>query len=178
MLRWGPKVRTIPTVKFDTSRFTATVLTDLERSVREPPEATPANFEAIYDASLHSFAVGGDLHFLSIDLMAMNIDGMTLERAGEISNQLWFRARETMDRQRSLELGITKAKWVYSNAPCMVDPTEPTPADLKRDAAHRAANGKLYVITEGLEVDGKVTLAGREPGCKCSSSSVLSGLAD
>jgi hypothetical protein len=172
----GLKVRKMPTVKFDTSRLTVSVLDDLERGIRELPEATPKNFNALYDISLRSFTSGGDLHFLSSALMAMNIEGMTLERAAQISRHLWFRAIEMMDRERQSKLGITKARWIYSNAPCMVDPTDPTPADLKRDSAHRASNGKLYLVAEGLRVDGKLTWPGREPGCRCSSRSVNSEL--
>lgn len=34
----------IPTVKFDTSRLTQTVLVDLERNIRELPEVTEHHF--------------------------------------------------------------------------------------------------------------------------------------
>ena len=172
----GLKMSKMPTVKFDTSRLTATVLDDLERGIQELPEATPKNFDALYDISLRSFTSGGNLRFLSSALMTMNIEGMTLERAAQISRQLWFRAIEMMGRERQSKLGITKARWMYSNAPCMVDPTDPTSTDLKRDAAHRAAHGKLYVVAEGLRVHGKLTWPGREPGCRCWSRSVISEL--
>jgi hypothetical protein len=80
---------------------------------------------------------------------------------------------EKIDRERQSALGITHAIWLYANAPCMKDPFHPTAADVKRDAAHREANGKKYRIDKGLLVDGKRTWPGKEEECKCISRSVI-----
>jgi hypothetical protein len=152
------------------------VLADLERAVLELPETTPDNFEKIYDIALRSIASGGDLYLFSTSLMSTGIGGMTGQRAAEISTQLWFRAKEMMDRERHADLGITRARWAYSNAPCMVNPAKPAPADRRRDAAHKDANGKVYVITEGLMLEGKRTWPGRERGCRCIGRSLIPGL--
>lgn len=168
----------IPTVKFDTSRLTKTVLADLESNIRELPEIEGPHFQEIYDLALRSFRVGGDLHTLSTGIMAMNIDGITRPRAAQISMHLWFRAQELMDREQRAKIGITRARWIYSNAPCIPNPKAPAPNDLSRDAAHRAANGKIYVITDGMLLNGKRTWPGRELGCKCTSRSIIPGLED
>ena len=165
-----------PAIAFDTSCLTPTVLADLEHSVWELPEVNPQNFETFYDMALRSIASGGDLHLFSTAIMAMNIEGLTGQRAAQISMHLWFRVKEMIDRERKVDLGITQARWVYSNAPCMVNPAKPTPADLKRNAAHKAANGMLYAIADGLMLNGKRSWPGRERGCRCTSRSLIPGL--
>lgn len=171
-------MKRIPTVKFDTSRLTRAVLADLERNIRDLPEVAEQNFDDVYDVALRSIAAGGDLYMLSTGLVAMNIDGMTSQRAAQISKQLWFRAKEIMDREQQAELGITEAQWMYSHAPCMIDPRKPTSSDLLQDAAHKAANGKIYRIADGMLMNGRRTWPGREYGCKCSSKPRIFGFED
>ncbi len=168
----------MPTVKFDTSRLTATVLAEVESAVRELPEVTRENFGDVYDLTVRACARGGDMALLSGGLMEMDLRGMSWKRASQISRELWFRAKELMDRERQAELGITHARWRYANAPCMVDPANPSDSDLKRDAAHKAADGKVYVIADGLLIDGRLSWPGREPGCRCSSRSIFPGVSE
>lgn len=171
-------MKRIPTVKFDTSRLTQTVLADLERNIRELPQIAEHDFDDVYDVALRSIAAGGDLHMLSTGLVAMNIEGMTPRRASQISTFLWFRAQERMEREQLAAAGITEARWMYSRAPCMVDPKKPTAQDLLQDAAHKAADGKRYCIAEGLLINGRRTWPGREFGCKCSSQPRIPGFED
>lgn len=143
----GLKVSQLPTAPFGTSHLTAPALTDLDGNVPRLPESTAANFEAIYAASLHSFASSAGQHTLPCRLMTMGINGMTHERAAETSRQLCFRAREMMDRNQRLKLGVTKANAGQGNARRMADPAAPPPADLKRDSGHRAASRRLYTAS-------------------------------
>jgi hypothetical protein len=106
----------------------------------------------------------------------MKIDGMTKGRAAELALSLNNKATALIDRERQASLGISHAKWMYSNAPCMKDPSRPVAADARQDSAHRSANGKQYEIGMGLFVDGKWTWPGVEEGCKCSSRAILPGL--
>jgi hypothetical protein len=168
-------MKQIPTVKFDTSRLSYTVLADLEKAIRDLPEVNEQNFDDFYDLALRSLAAGGDLHKLSTGIAAMNIDGMTSQRSAQISNHLWFRAREMMQRDQADKLGIDRARWMYCNAPCMANPKAPTTEDLRRDSAHKAADGRIYVIAEGLVVDGKRTWPGHEDGCRCMSRTLVPG---
>ncbi len=166
----------LPTITFDTSRLTPTVLADLERNVLKLPEIDQRNFEAFYDLALRAMATGGDLDFFCNGINELNIAGMTGQRAAQISMSLWFKAKGKMDREQQAEIGITRARWAYSNAPCMIDPRKPTPADLRINEAHKAANGKIYLIAEGMLIEGTRTWPGDEWYCKCSSQSEFPGL--
>jgi uncharacterized protein with gpF-like domain len=168
-------MKRIPTVKFDASRLTATVLAEVELAVRELPEVTRDKFDDVYDLTVRACARGGDMYLLSTGLMEMGLRGMSRERASQVSRELWFRAKDLMDRERQAKLGVTRARWRYVNAPCMIDPGNPSAADSRRNAAHKAADGKVYVIADGLLIDGKRSWPGREPGCKCSSRPIIPG---
>jgi uncharacterized protein with gpF-like domain len=124
----------------------------------------------IYEAALGSVSAGRDLNVLFLALM--KIEGMSKERAAEIARSLNNKATAIINRERQASLGITHAKWMYANAPCMRDPNHPSTAEVQRDAAHCAANGKKYEIGKGLFVDGKWTWPGVEEGCKCASRAI------
>jgi hypothetical protein len=166
----------LPTIEFDTSRLTPTVLADLERNILELPEINRQNFEAFYDLALRAMATGGDLGFFCSGIDDLNIAGMTGQRVAQISMSLWFKAKGKMDREQQAQIGVTHARWAYSNAPCMPNPKKPTPADLRINEAHRAANGTRYLIAEGLLIDGTRTWPGEDWYCKCSSRSIIPGL--
>ena len=171
-----PNLQTLPTVKFDASTVNESVKADLRRSINSLPDLQKKHTQQIYEAVLRSILAGRDLHLAFTAIMA--IDGMSEERAAEISRSLNDRATALIGRERQASLGITQAKWMYSNAPCMRDPNHPTAADVQRDSAHRSANGKHYEIGKGLFVDGKWTWPGVEEGCKCSSRAILPGLTE
>jgi len=125
---------------------------------------------------LRAMATGGNLDFFSRGIEDLQIAGMTGQRAAQISMALWFKAKGKMDREQQAQIGITHARWVYSNAPCMPNPKKPTAADLRINGAHKAVNGTLYLIAEGLLIEGKRTWPGDEWYCKCSSRSEVPGL--
>ena len=89
----------------------------------------------------------------------------------QIARLLNNKATALMDRERQGSLGIKQAHWLYSGAPCELNPKKPT----GQDTAHRAANGKLYDVSTGIFLNGKWTWPGVEPGCRCISKSVVPG---
>jgi hypothetical protein len=161
----------IPTVKFDSSRVTVTVKIDLAKNISDLREIDKTNFEQVYDAALRSISAGRDLHLLYNALMQLNISGMTKRRAEEITLELNNKATALMNKERPESLGIKQAQWLYSGAPCEINPKKPT----GQDAVHRAANGKLFDVSKGMFLNGKWTWPGVEPGCKCVSKSIIPG---
>jgi uncharacterized protein with gpF-like domain len=166
----------IPTVKFDASQVTEAVKADLRKNIILLGDIDKNHFEQVYDAALRSISAGQDLHVLYSALMQMNINGMTKRRAGDIARLLNNKATALMQRVRQETLGITQAKWLYSGAPCKINPKKPTDQENQQDAAHRAANGKLFDVSKGMFLDGKWTWPRVEPGCRCVSISVIPGL--
>jgi uncharacterized protein with gpF-like domain len=164
----------MPTVKFDASLVTKKVKADLRRNVEQLEDIPKRHTREIYDAALAMIEAGGNMPLLYNDLL--KLDGMTKGRAGEITRALARKAHALTEQERQVRLGIIHATWMYAGAPCMVNPSNPTDADRKQDAAHIAANGKRFEVAKGLNIDGAWTSPGRGPGCKCVSRSVIPGL--
>ena len=161
----------IPTVKFDASMVTDTVKADIRRNIMLLEEIDKNHFARVYDAALRSISAGRDLTVLYNVLLELNINGMTKRRAGEIARLLNNKASALIDRERQESLGIKQALWLYSGAPCEINPKKPT----GQDTAHRAANGKPFDVRKGMFLDGKWTWPGVEPGCRCVSQSIVRG---
>jgi hypothetical protein len=164
----------MPTVKFDPSTVTKSVKADLRRNIELLDYLGKEHVPQIYEAAVRSVSAGRDLNVLFLALM--KIEGMSKGRAAEIARSLNNKATAIINRERQASLGITHAKWMYANAPCMKDPKRPSAADVKQDSAHRLANGSRYETRKGLFVDGKWTWPGVEEGCKCTSRSIVPGL--
>jgi uncharacterized protein with gpF-like domain len=130
----------------------------------------------VYVAAVRSVTKGRDLGLLARAIIELNIDGMTKSRAAQISGSLNNKASAVITRERQESLGISQATWLYSGAPCAVDPKDPTPQETRRDAAHKAANGKTYDVSKGMYLNKKWTWPGVEDGCKCMSKSFIPGL--
>ena len=175
---YSPSVRhdlqAMPTVKFDPSALTKNVKADLRRNIELLDDLEKKHVPRIYQAALRSVSAGRDLNVLFLALM--KIEGMSKGRAAEIARSLNDEAMAIINRERQTSLGITHAKWMYANAPCMKNPSHPSAAEIQQDSAHHAANGKRYEISKGLFLEGKWTWPGVEEGCKCVSRSVLPGL--
>lgn len=165
----------IPTVKFDDSLVTEAVKADLKKNIMLLGEIDKNNFEQVYDAALRSISAGRDLFLFTSALVQMNIDGMTKQRAADIARLLNNKATALMQRTRQAALGITQAKWLYSGAPCKINPKNSSDHENRQDAAHRDANGKLFDVSKGMFLDGKWTWPGVEPGYRCVSNSVVPG---
>jgi len=162
--------RTIPTVSFNASHVTNAVKADIRRNILLL-EIHSEYADRVYDAAVRSVSAGRDLSLLYNTLIRLNISGMTKRRAEEIARLLNNRATALMDRQRQESLGITQAVWLYSGAPCEIDPKKAT----GQDAAHRAANGQSFDVRKGLLLNGKRTWPGVDPGCRCASKSIIHG---
>jgi uncharacterized protein with gpF-like domain len=168
----------IPTVKFDASRVTDAVKAEIRNSVSEIEGPTDPQREAIYCAALRSVSAGGDLHTLYAALMELGVDGLTKKKASAIAVRINNRAASLMNKTKQQSLGIEYARWMYSGAPCVTNPKKPTPADIEQDAAHKAANGQRFKISEGMLLNGKWTWPGNNDGCRCVSRSIIPGLDD
>jgi uncharacterized protein with gpF-like domain len=153
---------------------TKRVKADLRKNIEVLGDIEKNHVREIYDAALSMIEAGGNAPTLYNALL--KLDGMSTCRAGEITRTLASKAKALTEQERRAKLGITHATWMYANAPCMVNPNQPTDADRKQDAAHQAANGKRFEIGKGLLIDGEWTLPGRRTGCKCISRSVIPGL--
>ena len=177
---YSPSVRyameAMPTIKFDPSVVTMSVKADLRRNVELLAGVEKKHVKQIYELALRSILGRRDFHSFCTEMMDMHIEGMTRSKAAEIGRSLANKAGAVIERERRTSLGITHAKWLCANAPCMRDPNHPSAAEVQRDAAHCAANGKRYEISEGLFVDGKWTWPGVDEGCKCVSRSIIPGL--
>lgn len=170
----APKRPMMPTVKFDASLVTKKVKTDLRQNIEYLGDIPKKHVREIYDAALAMIEAGGNMPLLYNVLL--KLDGMSTGRAGEITASLLFKAGALTEQESRMRLGITHATWMYANVPCMVNPSHPTDADRKQDAAHQAANGKRFEVGKGLRINGEWTLPGRGEGCKCISRIVIPGL--
>lgn len=169
-----PRIPTdkIPTVAFDASAVSDAVKADLRNNILLLEDVEKRHFDQVYEAALRSITAGRDLSILYNALMRLNVAGMTKRRASEIAHVLNNKATALMTRERQEAVGITQAVWLYSGAPCEVNPKAPT----GQDAAHRAANGKPFDVSKGMFLNGKWTWPGVEPGCRCASKSVVPSL--
>lgn len=123
--------------------------------------------QALYPVVVESVSRGQDLRLLASAINARGIAGVTVRRAAEISRFLNSRAISTICREQQIAIGIRYARWLYSGAPC--DGAE------GMDRAHKAANGKRYLVDKGLLIGRKLSWPGREFGCKCMARSVVKG---
>jgi len=166
----------IPTVKFDPKRVTEGVKADLKSNIKKIKEFDETNFDQIYNAALRSISRGRDAATLFNAIMELNLPNMTKQRASQISISLNNKATALMNRNQQASLDIKYAIWVYSGAPCQMNPRKPSAKDIRQDAAHKVADGKRYEVAKGMLLNGRLTMPGREEGCKCVSRSVIPGL--
>ena len=166
----------VPTVKFDPKRVTEAVKADLKNNIKKIKEFDESHFDQIYDAALRSISRGRDLATLFNAIMELHLPGMTKRRASEISLSLNNKATALIHRNRQASIGVKYAIWVYSGAPCQMNPKKPSAKDIRQDAAHKAADGKRYEVGKGMLLNGRLTIPGRDEGCKCTSQPIIPGL--
>jgi hypothetical protein len=166
----------MPTIKFDPSVVTKSVKADLRRNVELLAGVEKKHVKQIYELALRSIVGRRDFHSFCTEVMDMHVEGMTRSKAAEIGRSLANKAGAVIEREKRISLGITHAIWRYANAACVRDPSHPSAAEVQRDTAHRAANGKPFEVSRGLFLDGKWTWPGVEENCKCGSRSILPGL--
>lgn len=168
-----PRVK-IPTVPFDPARITQAVRDDLRRNIAALEDVGPHE-EAVYNAALSSIRVGRDLWSLAEALQRLPIDGMTRHRAAEISRTLHNKATALINRDHSLQVGLTTARWIYSGAPCGIRHPGSANYDAILDGSHKAANKKLFNIADGLLINGEACWPGYADGCLCIARPVVEG---
>lgn len=166
----------MPTVAFDSSLVTKAVAQEIRSAIQAFDEVDADHIDQIHKVALRSVSAGRD--FATMQNALMQIDGMTLPRASEITRAVHAKASSLITIERQTRLGITHAIWLYSNAPCVANLRNPTDEETRRDAAHKSADGKRFAIRKGLRLDGKWTWPGQEAGCKCSSRPILPGISD
>ena len=109
--------------------------------------------------AMRSVMAGRDLKMFNDELKEKY--GATTKRARLIAMNQCNRATATVRQARALEAGLEKAVWKHSNAG-----KHPRPS-------HVAADGKVFNIAEGLEVDGEFIQPATLPNCKCSMRVIL-----
>lgn len=109
--RKGLALRTMPTVKFNSSLVTEKIKTDLRNNIKLIDGLDKKYFEQVYKAAVRAISAGGNLHGLFTVLMGL--DGMSKKRATDIAHSLNSKAGSLISRERSHALGFTHAVWMY-----------------------------------------------------------------
>jgi hypothetical protein len=136
---------------------------DLRQNIEKIASIPDESREVIFKAALASIRRGRDLASLCSALRG-ELPKLTRHEAGEIARSFHNKATALITRARQIESGIERAKWLYSGAPCGVE-----------DEHHKAANGQIYPVKEGLLINGKRSWPGCEDGCKCVSRAIVRG---
>ena len=89
---------------------------------------------------------GGDLHHIAKALDAMP-GKLTKAKVGEICRNLNNRAMAKVATNHQTDMGITHAKWLYSGATCMLNPRNPSEADI---AIRNNRRGSMFAQRDGL----------------------------
>ena len=141
-----------------TPEMRAIVHTEIVQNVSLIQSIPSQYFTEVEGLVMRSVAVGGDLKTLTDELHKRF--GITMDRAGFIALDQNRKVNAAMNRERQLELGITKATWVHtaSNHPRQ---------------SHIDFDGKTYDIKEGALIDGKRIWPGTEINCHCMSRSIM-----
>jgi len=165
----------IPTVQFDPRSVTKTVKKDLRQNVSTLTEIPKIHHSAVYDAALRSILRGRDIGSLTKAILELPQNRISPRQAGSIAHDLNNKATALIQQERMLWSGIKECRWGYSGAPCVPSWAEERGAYEKQDETHKAANGRVFPVAEGLVLDGKNTWPGRENGCKCIARPLIKG---
>ncbi len=156
-----PKRYEIPTVKLDPARWTETVKADLYANIKALRDVAPWDVDAIYEDALKAFHKGFNLYILHQALLAR---GMTKKRASEVVHKLSSKIGALMNMERQKRIGVKYAIWRYCAA-CR-----------KYEAAHKAANDKVFLLAKGMLINRRRRWPGRQDGCRCFWTPVIPGL--
>lgn len=169
----APAKPSLSTVRGDQRPLSPAICAWLDAQVEAVEGIQPASLAQLQAQARRCVQVGGDAGALSSALH--DAGGLPAKAAGRVALELILRARPRVERERQLAMGIERATWLHSGAPCMVDPKHPTDDDRRQDAAHRQANGTAYSIAEGLVIDGRPAWPGFDRGCRCTARGLLPG---
>ena len=160
----------MPTVRFDRSLVTADVKADLLTTIKTLNEIPAEHVKAVYRIALSSIERGRDLYTFQTGMERLSLNHLDKRDISEIGLFLNNRATTLMDRNRCKAIGIERARWVYSGAPCT--------GSSFQDELHRSLDGTEFPIADGINVRGTAIWPGIERGCKCTSRSLINGFSD
>lgn len=161
----------LPTVKCDARHLDAHVADAVSAALRSLPDIPLDRHKRLREAAIRSAKRGRDLRSLTEVIERFGLYGVDRKRAAEIACFLCNRATAQIEQRRMIKQGCEQAKWLHSGADCF-----PQQADMEFEAAaHAAADGKKYWVTEGLSINGRHTWPGWDDGCKCVASVVVNG---
>jgi hypothetical protein len=149
--------------------------TDLILKVQAVVDLDEANASVIARNAPRWASYEDDLERIAIEIEALCVESLSSEQAADLACLIGTNFITQHARRRQLAAGLTRAKWLYSGTPCMPHRSGAADADLRRDAAHKAANGTVYELEKGLYLDGKLTFPGSEPWCKCMALPAVLG---
>ena len=152
-----------------TKRLSDDVCADIEATLRGDARLAET-WQDFYADALASVEDGRRLVRLTVPLTK---SGWTRSDATALATYLHNRASAILTRERHLALGFTHATWTYSGAPCCRK--KAVDDEVRLDAAHRQADGKQFLIAEGLEIEGVRTWPGMQRFCRCFSKPVTLG---
>jgi uncharacterized protein with gpF-like domain len=111
---------------------------------------------------MRSVQAGRDIGGLTKDIEEQF--GITRRRAVLIARTQNALATSSMNKARSLEVGITEAIWLHSHG-------GRTPR-----LSHQRADGKRYEISKGMFLDGEWLQPGQAINCRCLAKPIIHGL--
>lgn len=117
--------------------------------------------QGIQQAVWQSVQSGHDMGTLSQTLQERF--EMSRRRADLIARDQNSKAKSVIEKERRLELGITRAIWQHSHA------------GRRPRVSHVHADGKEYDIEQGMYIDGKWIQPGEEINCRCTSRALIPG---
>ncbi|RYY79941.1 MAG: phage head morphogenesis protein [Moraxellaceae bacterium] len=118
-------------------------------------------FQGVQQAVWQSVQSGHDMGTLSKTLQERF--EMSRRRADLIARDQNSKAKAAIEKERRLELGMTRAIWQHSHA------------GRNPRISHVHADGKEYDIEQGMYIDGKWIQPGEEINCKCTSRALIPG---
>jgi len=162
------------TVKADPKRLTPAIEADIREQITSLPDIPENERAFVIEQAVESIRSGGNLHRLC---WALNEAGVEPIRAKYLAHNIDRKIETYIKIERYISLGIVKATWRYSGAPCFLV-TENNEYDYSIDDPHKEAHGKEYDVRRGLKIAGEFTHPGIKWACKCVPKPIIPGFDD
>lgn len=161
----------VMSAKFDQRHVHAHVADAVSDAIRSIPDVPMKQHQQLVEITVRLTKRGRDLASMTEAIERLKLPGIDRRRAAEIARFLSNRANAQIEQRRLVKLGCEQAKWLHSGAACFAQQ-----ADMEIEAAaHAAASGKKFWVTEGLSINGKHTWPGWDDGCRCVATAVIKG---
>lgn len=151
---WAVKFQVTPVMR---DAMNATI-TDNIALIKSIPQEYLTDVQGIV---MRGYTQGRDLSAISDELQHRY--GVTSRRASFIALDQSNKLNATVTQARRVELGLFEAEWQHSGGG-----KEPRPEHVKAGKEKRK-----FDVRKGCLIGGKYILPGVEPGCRCSSRTVL-----